>query len=50
LRAVVRNVFQVDNHRKAANDNTREELCALVDQVSGMSRQIQRLQTGVREL
>ncbi len=35
---------------KLANDNTREELRALGDVVSAMHRQIQRLQTDVREL
>ncbi len=35
---------------KLANDTTREELRALGDVVSAMHRQIQRLQTDVREL
>lgn len=35
---------------KLANDNTREELRALGDVVTAMHRQIQRLQTDVREL
>jgi chromosome segregation ATPase len=35
---------------RRANDNTRDELRALTEQVSGMLRQIQRLQTDVRHL
>lgn len=35
---------------KRANDNTCEELRSLGDLVMGMNRQIQRLQTDIREL
>jgi len=42
--------FGASSAVKLANDNTREELRALGDVVSAMHRQIQRLQTDVREL
>jgi len=41
------NLGTADQVRRA-NDNTRDELLALVDQVAGMMRQILRLQTELR--
>ena len=42
--------FGASEQVKRVADNTRDELRALSDVVSGMHRQIQRLQTQVREL
>ena len=40
--------FGTADQVRRANDNTRDELLALVDQVAGMMRQILRLQTELR--
>jgi uncharacterized coiled-coil DUF342 family protein len=50
IRADIAVNYGAADHVRRANDNTREEVRALADTVSAMERQIQRLQTQVREL